>query len=103
LAIRHVIPEAVNSTTVKFYSFVREGATREICDKVLSQFNFWWGPGGRNGADDVLTMELVQEGLAARIDADLLVARGLEGGPVGDYCDEQPLRSFWRGWRDLMF
>ncbi len=103
LAIRQVLPEAVGATTVRFYSLVRHDTPKEARDQVLSHFNLFWGPGGRNGADDALTMELMQEGLAAKVDAKVLVARGLDKSPVSDYYDEQPLRAFWRGWRKLMF
>jgi phenylpropionate dioxygenase-like ring-hydroxylating dioxygenase large terminal subunit len=101
-AIRHVIPEEVDRTRVTVYAFGRKGESSAARQARLERVNVVWGPGGRNGADDVHALELVQEGLQVKTAGPLLIARGLEKGPVGDYNDEQAVRAFWSGWRSYM-
>lgn len=98
-AIRHVVPERVDRTTISVYALAPAGEARPIRLERLKHFNTSWGPGGRNGADDNHALELVQEGLKARSGAEVLIARGAEGAAAGGVADENSLRAFWRGWR----
>ena len=101
-AVRQVVPESVDRTAITVYGLAPAGEAREIRLEHLKSFNTSWGPGGRNGADDNRALELVQEGLKARMGGEVLIARGAEGGAEGGVADENSLRAFWRGWRCYM-
>ncbi len=101
--IRVVRPLAVDRSEVQMYCLGPAAADIETRRAIAQRFHGSWGPGGRVAADDMVAMEAVQKGLAARQGGDLLISRGLGlPGNVGGAADEQSIRGFWTGWRRFM-
>ncbi len=100
--VRVILPVAVDAMLVRNYCLGRQGDPPDVVERRVHGFSISWGPGGRVTADDVTALTRVQRGLKARSGAGILIARGLEGGPIGRYEDDQALRAFWRGWRQYM-
>jgi p-cumate 2,3-dioxygenase subunit alpha len=102
LAIRHVLPLSTTQTIIRVYAFTRADYSEDERATLLGRFNYWWGPGGRNGADDMKALESTQRGLNFKGGPLVRVDRGVKSHKTGDYNDEHAIRSFWMRWRQCM-
>ena len=100
--IRQIDPIEANRMQVTLYLLMPKSADQATRRDRGSRFATLWGPGGLFGADDARQIDWTQRGLEARCEAQVMAARGMDGGNEGVYEDEQSLRGFRLGWSHYM-
>ncbi|PHS73533.1 MAG: Rieske (2Fe-2S) protein [Cycloclasticus sp.] len=100
LAVRQILPKGVNQFELIFHFFGYEDDTPELRSERIRQMNLV-GPAGYISMEDGEATELVQNAIKGDSNHHSLMAMG-EDGDEGTLLTEAVLRSYWKGYRDIM-
>ena len=103
LAVRQVLPKSASEFELIFHFFGYEDDDEEMRRLRLRQANLA-GPAGYISMEDTEATELVQRAVTScEPDANSYIAMGNDNADQGtSLITEHMIRSFWRGYRDLM-
>ena len=103
LAVRQVLPKSASEFELVFHFFGYEDDDDELRNMRLRQANLA-GPAGYISMEDTEATELVQRAVSSCAEGDeSYIAMGDEDSDKGSsLITEHMIRSFWRGYRDMM-
>ena len=103
LAVRQVLPKSAGEFELIFHFFGYKDDDKELRSMRLKQANLA-GPAGYISMEDTEATELVQRAITSCDDnATSYIAMGREENDQGtSLITENMIRSFWRGYRDMM-
>ena len=105
VTVRHFYPTGPNTMRVTAWALGPVEETEAQRARRLHAFLTFYGPGSFATPDDVMALELAQQGFAAWRDvqwSDISRGMGRSGNEPQLHTDEGHLRVFWRRWSELM-
>jgi anthranilate 1,2-dioxygenase large subunit len=100
LAVRQVLPKGVDRFELIFHFFGYEDDTPELRAERIRQMNLV-GPAGYISMEDGEATELVQNAITGDPNHHSFMAMG-EDGDESTLLSETLLRSYWKGYREIM-
>jgi p-cumate 2,3-dioxygenase subunit alpha len=105
VTVRHFYPTGPNTMRVTAWALGPIEETEAQRARRLHAFLTFYGPGSFATPDDVMALELAQQGFAAWRDvqwSDISRGMGRSDNEPQLHTDEGHLRVFWRRWSELM-